>query len=51
MRMEREILDLSLFQIVCVEWLQRHAVIAHALLSMPAHLDVPFSGDFAVQLV
>ncbi len=51
MRVEREVLDLFLLQIFCVEWFQRHAVITHSLLSMPAHLDIPFAGNFAVQLV
>jgi len=49
--MEGEVLDLPFCQIFGVERFERHAIIAHPFLSMPAHLLVAFPRYLPILLV
>lgn len=51
MRMKGEVLDLLLLEILRREWLEWHAVIAHALWPMFAHLEISGPSNFAILAV
>ncbi len=49
--MVRQVFDLLLGQVTCVERVERLAVFAHALGAVAAHLRIELSRDLAVELV
>lgn len=50
-RVEGEMFDLLLSQVFGVIWLERHAIVTHALGTMSTHLHIAGPMDLAVLLV
>lgn len=49
--MEGKVFDLLFRQVIGVEWVQRHAIVAHSFRAMPAHFLVSFPLNLSILLV